>query len=121
AERLSELDRLIGHFQVENYVGTFRETHVWNTNWKCLAENFMESYHLKVCHSNTVGPYTGMKDIDMRPGRPNFNYHWITKEAALALGNAHPENKRLEGDERNTTILIAIYPGHFITLTPGYF
>ena len=27
----------------------------WDTYWKVLAENFLESYHLPVCHAGTIG------------------------------------------------------------------
>ena len=33
------------------YREVFREEFTWDTNWKVLAENFMESYHLPVCHA----------------------------------------------------------------------
>ena len=56
-----------------------------------------------------------------RQGLRAFNYHWITKEASLAIGNAHPSNTRLEGHWRKTTALLTLYPSHLITLTPGYF
>ena len=46
ASQLAEVESLIDDFQMDSYVETFRETHVWDTNWKILAENFMESYHL---------------------------------------------------------------------------
>src|SRR3546814_1346208 len=42
-------------FGMESYTELFRETHVWDTNWKVLAENFMESYHLPACHAATIG------------------------------------------------------------------
>ena len=51
-----EADRPYQQYQMENYVETFREEHVWDTNWKLLAENFMESYHLPTLHRATVGP-----------------------------------------------------------------
>ena len=35
---------------------------------------------------------------------------------------AHPtKNNRLQGEERRTTYLLALYPSLMITLTPGYF
>ncbi len=37
------------------YVPVVRQDHLWDTNWKLLAENFMESYHLPVAHRATVG------------------------------------------------------------------
>ena len=39
----------------------------------------------------------------------------------MPIGNAHPDNTRLTGHWRKTTALLAIYPTHLITLTPGYF
>ncbi len=121
AVRLRPLRDMIAQYGMESYVECFRETHVWNTNWKVLAENFMESYHLPVCHAGTVGPHSKLREMVCPPGYPTFNYHWITKEASLAIGNAHPDNTRLTGDWRRTTALLAIYPSHLITLTPGYF
>ena len=121
AERLAQLTELIGHYHMENYVETFREEHVWDTNWKILAENFMESYHLPMLHRATVGPASKIEEMECPPGFDTFNYHWITKDASLPIGNAHPDNTSLEGDWRRTTALLAIYPTHLISLTPGYF
>ncbi|MBB2201539.1 aromatic ring-hydroxylating oxygenase subunit alpha [Gluconacetobacter tumulisoli] len=121
ADRLRPLEQMIAPYGMERYVECFRETHVWDTNWKILAENFMESYHLPVCHARTVGPHSKLEEMDCPPGLAAFNYHWITKEASLAIGNAHPANTRLTGHWRRTTGLITIYPSHLITLTPGYF
>ena len=121
AKELGPLEAMISQYQMEHYVETFRETHVWNTNWKILAENFMESYHLPVCHAGTIGPFSKLEEMDCPPGYPAFNYHWITKESAQPTANAHPTNTRLEGRWRRTTALLAIYPSHMITLTPGYF
>ncbi len=121
-DHLRELGATVtDRYQMENYVETFREEHVWDTNWKILAENFMESYHLFRLHAATVGPHSKIDEMDCPPGGAAFNYHWITKETSLGLGNAHPDNKHLEGDWRKTTALITAYPGHMITLTPGYF
>lgn len=121
SDTLRPLEGMIAQYGMENYFECFRETHVWDTNWKVLAENFMESYHLPVCHAATVGPYSKLDEMECPPGLSGFNYHWITKEASLAIGNAHPSNTRLEGKWRKTTALLALYPSHLITLTPGYF
>ena len=118
---LSEVSDLIGDFEMETYTQTFFETHVWDTNWKVLAENFMESYHLPVCHAGTIGGLSKLEEMDCPPGREAFNYHFILKEPHFKLANAHPNNTRLKGDWRRTTVLLAIYPSLLITLTPGYF
>lgn len=121
AKRLAPLARLIKRFRLENYRETFRETHVWDTNWKILAENYMESYHLPICHKGTVGPHTGLDGVNCLEGHPHFNIHWFPKEEGLPLGVAHKTCKRLRGKQRTTSALVSIYPSHMLTLTPGYF
>jgi phenylpropionate dioxygenase-like ring-hydroxylating dioxygenase large terminal subunit len=120
-DRLAPLTALIEQYRMQDYIETFREEHIWNTNWKLLAENFMESYHLPMLHRATVGPHSKIEEMECPPGLDTFNYHWITKEASLPIGNAHPDNTALQGAWRRTTALLAIYPTHLITLTPGYF
>ena len=121
ATRLAPLEAMIARYGMAGYVETFRETHVWDTNWKLLAENYMESYHLPICHRATVGPYTGLDGVETVPGEPHFNIHWFPKEEGLAIGTAHPANKRMKGRERTTSAILSIYPSHLVTLTPGYF
>jgi len=121
SEGLSEVEDLVGQYGMENYTETFHETHVWDTNWKVLAENFMESYHLPVCHAGTIGGLSKLEEMDCPPGKEAFNYHFILKDDNLKIALAHPTNKRLEGNWRRTTTLLAIYPSLLITLTPGYF
>lgn len=121
AEALKDVRALIDDFGMENYVETFRETHLWDTNWKILAENFMESYHLPVCHSGTIGGLSKLEEMDCPPGLAAFNYHTILKDDRLKIALAHPNNTRMVGDRRRTTFLLAVYPSLLVTLTPGYF
>ena len=120
-ERLAEVEAMIADYDMARYTEAFREEHVWNTNWKVLAENFMESYHLPICHAGTIGGLSRLEDMVCPPGRPAFNYHTILKDESLRIAMAHPSNHRLEGDARRTTFLLAVYPSLMVTLTPGYF
>lgn len=121
ASQLSEVADMVADYQMENYRETFFETHVWDTNWKVLAENFMESYHLPVCHRGTIGGLSKLDEMICPPGSDAFNYHTILKDDTLSIALAHPNNTRMQGDRRRTTYLLAIYPSLLITLTPGYF
>ncbi|MCA3441263.1 MAG: Rieske 2Fe-2S domain-containing protein [Rhodobacter sp.] len=121
ADRLAGVSDLIGPFQMEAYVESFREEFRWATNWKVLAENFMESYHLPVCHAGTIGGHVDLLKMSCPEGLPAFNYHSIVKNDALDLALAHPANMRLQGDQRRTTWLLSVYPSLMITLSPGYF
>jgi phenylpropionate dioxygenase-like ring-hydroxylating dioxygenase large terminal subunit len=104
-----------------NYTEWFNEQFTWDTNWKVLAENFMESYHLPVCHAGTIGGLSKLDEMICPPSPPHFNYHTILKEPHFRIACAHPDNRRMEGDLRRTTVLLALYPSLLITLTPGYF
>ena len=119
--RLRDVEALVGHLDMGSYAETFREEFRWATNWKVLAENFMESYHLPACHAGTIGGSCDLALMECPEGTEAFNYHWIVKNDTVPLALAHPSNTRLQGDERRITWLLAIYPALLITLTPGYF
>ena len=121
AKQLAGVEKLVAGYDMTNYTEAFFEEHVWDTNWKVLAENFMESYHLPVCHAGTIGGLSKLDEMVCPPGLPAFNYHTILKDESLRIAMAHPSNTRLKGDARRTTFLLAIYPSLLITLTPGYF
>jgi len=121
ATQLAQVEDLVSGYNMTNYTETFYETHLWDTNWKVLAENFMESYHLPVCHAGTIGGLSKLEEMVCPPGLPAFNYHTILKDDKLRIAMAHKSNTRLTGEMRRTTFLLAIYPSLLITLTPGYF
>lgn len=121
AETLAEVTGLIAPFDMTNYRETYRESFNWATNWKVLAENFMESYHLPVCHASTIGGASKFEEMVCPTGGAAYNYHHILKDDTVPLALAHPSNTTLKGDDRRKTWLLAIYPSLMITLTPGYF
>ncbi|MGL4321522.1 MAG: aromatic ring-hydroxylating oxygenase subunit alpha [Paracoccaceae bacterium] len=118
---LKDVENLVGYLDMAAYRETFREEFRWATNWKVLAENFMESYHLPVCHAGTIGGTVDLMKMTCPEGTPAFNYHYIVKNDTVPLSLAHPTNTTLQGDERRITWLLSIYPSLLITLTPGYF
>ncbi len=118
---LAPVQELVGYLDMASYSQTFQKQFRWNTNWKVLAENFMESYHLPVCHAQTIGGSVDLMKMDCPEGLPAFNYHWIEKNDKVPLALAHPSNSTLKGLDRRRTWLLAIYPSLMITLTPGYF
>jgi phenylpropionate dioxygenase-like ring-hydroxylating dioxygenase large terminal subunit len=119
--KFADVEALIADYGMEGYIENFSEQFVWNTNWKVLAENFMESYHLPVCHAKTIGGLSKLDEMVCPPGLPTFNYHTILKDDRLKIALAHPTNTRMAGERRRMTYLLAIYPSLLITLTPGYF
>ncbi len=120
-EQLRDVENLVGYLDMAGYRETFREEFRWATNWKVLAENFMESYHLPVCHSGTIGGSVDLMKMTCPEGFSSFNYHYIMKNDTIPLSLAHPSNTTLTGDQRRITWLLSVYPALLITLTPGYF
>jgi phenylpropionate dioxygenase-like ring-hydroxylating dioxygenase large terminal subunit len=120
-EALRDVEALVGYLDMSTYREGFREEFEWDTNWKVLAENFMESYHLPVCHAGTIGGSVDLMQMTCPEGTDRFNYHWIVKNDTVPLSLAHPSNRVLTGDQRRITWLLTIYPSLMITLTPGYF
>ena len=106
----ADVAELIRPYDMTNYTEWFNERFEWNTNWKILAENFMESYHLPVCHAGTIGRLSKLDEMICPPSPPHFNWHTILKDPAFRIACAHPSNTRMTGDLRRTTYLLALYP-----------
>jgi phenylpropionate dioxygenase-like ring-hydroxylating dioxygenase large terminal subunit len=119
--RLAGLEDLVGRFEMENYVPIAAHDHVWDTNWKLLTENYMESYHLPCIHKATVGGFFPVADVVFPQASPGaYTYSTFTKAEGARYGRAHRDNTRLEGDWRATNILPTVFPSHMFTLAPDY-
>ena len=121
-KRLAHLEGVASRYRMEDYVGIVSEDHVWDTNWKLLAENFMEGYHLPVAHRGTVGGFFKASNTGFDADAPfdAFSYQTFTKTEKAPVGSAHPNNKHLKDEWRYTSILPAIYPSHMIALAPDH-
>ncbi len=122
AEKLKRLEPVIERYGVADYVPIVLEDHEWDANWKLLAENFMEGYHLPVAHRNTVGGYFPADATEFDPDGPdeNFTYQYFAKTEDAPVGNAHPSNTRLEGKWRHTSVLPTVFPSHMYALAPDH-
>jgi choline monooxygenase len=122
ADMLEPLSNIIAPYQMQNYVTIFQEQHEWDCNWKCLTENFMESYHLPVAHKGTVGAHYVVMDtsFDDRGSFEHFTYQLFTKSDGAPVGNAHPDNRSLEGKWRNISVMPTVFPGHMFVLAPDH-
>lgn len=121
AEALAPLHEVVSRYAMENYVPVVQEEHVWTTNWKLLTENFMEGYHLPVAHKATVGAWFPVeKTVFPKEVYDAFTYQTFMKTGNATYGQAHPENTRLEGDWRNTSVLPTVFPTHMYVLAPDH-
>ena len=121
APRLSGLRDVVGRYRMENYETVAGGTDVWATNWKCLAENFLDAYHVFKVHRATFA-----KDSDstnsttVHPGGEGFTYHVAVDDPNSTHGVAHSDNQTLEGEWRHSTVLAATYPTHVLQLQPDW-
>ncbi len=119
-QRLSGLEHVMADYQAVDYIEVDRQDHVWKTNWKLLTENFMEGYHLPVTHRRTVGAYFPVQETRFGDADAAFTFQWFTKTSDAPVGTAHPQNCRLEGKARSTSVLGTVFPCHMFVLAPDH-
>jgi len=122
AELLAPLHDIVDRYQMAGYIPVVHQDHEWDTNWKLLCENFMEGYHLPIAHKATVGAWFPVEetwfDAQVYEG---FTYQTFSKKGDdVKYGNAHPDNSRLEGAWRHTSVLPNVYPTHMYVLAPDH-
>lgn len=117
--RLAQLTKIVGDFRMQDYVPVFSQTDIWETNWKCLVENFMDAYHLHRVHKDSFGKYGSSEaQTQLFDGNDGFSYHYVEEDQAPKSVHAHPDNTWLKGANRNRTYLINVFPSHTIQLQP---
>jgi phenylpropionate dioxygenase-like ring-hydroxylating dioxygenase large terminal subunit len=122
ADTLADLTPVMADYAQEDYVTIFAEEHVWDTNWKCLTENFMEGYHLPVAHRDTVGGHFPVEEtqFDERGSFPHFTSQLFVKTGTAPVGTAHPDNTSLTGKWRNISVMPTVFPSHMYVLAPDH-
>jgi len=78
APKLTGLEALVSKYDMSNMETVVWNDTVWDTNWKILAENFMESYHLFCVHPRTVQQTGTTKSTRAEPGTDAYTFHWYT-------------------------------------------
>ncbi|MGI9203428.1 MAG: aromatic ring-hydroxylating oxygenase subunit alpha [Woeseiaceae bacterium] len=117
--RLEGLSEIIGDFRMQDYVPVFSRTDVWDTNWKCLVENFMDAYHIHRVHKDSFGKHSSPEaQTRLFDGQDSYSYHFVQEDQDPKSVHAHPDNTWLNGDNRNRTYLINVFPSHTIQLQP---
>ena len=118
-DHLSVLTDLVSDFRMTDYVPVFATEETWNTNWKCLVENFMDAYHLHRVHKDSFGKHGSSEDqTQLFPGEDAFTYHYVQEDEGPRSVHAHPDNTWLQGPDRLRTWLISVFPSHLIQLQP---
>ena len=102
-----------------DYVPVYEQEETWNANWKCLVENFMDSYHIHRVHKESFARDGSSEDItELFPGDESFTYHVVQENEGRHTVHAHPDNTWLTGEDRYRTFLINVFPSHVLQLQP---
>lgn len=108
-DRLAGLSGMIGNYHLEEMKLRYLADEVWDTNWKCLLENFMEGYHLSPLHRRTlhkVNPSGLCRHFD--PGDAYFGYlaGFATRLPEDRIGHTD-----LSEEEFNNCVMFSVPPG----------
>jgi phenylpropionate dioxygenase-like ring-hydroxylating dioxygenase large terminal subunit len=110
--RLASLSKRIADYRMAGHVTVYRADEVWACNWKSLAENFTESYHLFSSHKDTLQPFTPTQGVWCEPGDAGWNIHWMdTSRPQTRLHDETPEAALA------TFPLMHCYPSHVVSVS----
>lgn len=108
------LPAIIGAYEPEKYHIKHTATEVWNTNWKCLVENFMEGYHLSVVHPQTLHGYTPTGLSQKAASGPGFtSYYANYPDDIPSRGQGAPG---LDAKARHRSTLFSVFPCQVVSI-----
>ena len=118
AARLTELEALIRPYHLEQMALGYLEEEVWETNWKCLVENFMEGYHLTPLHPETLHPVNPTRLCrHFPPGDAYFGYNAGFSPTLPRSQKGHPD---LTDAEVDNCVMFALPPGLVVGCAGDY-
>lgn len=113
APRLQTLEALLANYGTGEMRIVHSQEEIWNTNWKCLVENFMEAYHLSVVHPGTLHPYTptGLS----RKALSDDSFTSYCANYPDAAGNRGLGAPQLSEEERKRSTLFCLFPTQIVS------
>lgn len=118
APLLAPLEDMIRPYHLEQTVLRYVVDEVWQTNWKCLLENFMEGYHLSALHQQTLHKVNPTKLCrHFPPGEAYFGYHAGFSPDLLRSQKGHPE---LSNSQLGDCVMLAVPPGLAVGCASDY-
>jgi phenylpropionate dioxygenase-like ring-hydroxylating dioxygenase large terminal subunit len=118
AAALSPIEPFIRNYHPSEQHFLYETQEVWQTNWKCLVENFMEGYHLSPLHAKTLHAVTPTNLCEKLPDGAAFtgyraNFHPQCPER----GPYHPD---LTPQERRSDVFYCVYPSFVVGFCPHF-
>lgn len=116
--RLAGLDALVANYRMTERHHLFSREDRWATNWKCLAENFLEGYHLSVTHRTTLHPITPTRLCEKIPGSAAFTGYRSHYDPAWPERGPFPPS--LSEAERRHSLLLCVFPSFVLSVAPHF-
>jgi len=111
------LNQYVKNYHPEQMRSIGPSTESWPLNWKCLAENFMEGYHLTPVHKKTLHPMTPTRLCEKIPGGKGYTgYKSHYNEKFSGRKEYHPD---MTIEERSLSMMVWVYPGFVAAISPN--
>ncbi|MEO0574901.1 MAG: SRPBCC family protein [Pseudomonadota bacterium] len=94
-------------FHAEDHELLHRQEKTYRVNWKIVAEGGLESYHFRVAHRNTIGPYF----LDNLSSYEQFGPHIrsvLARKSLRDLSSIPPDERQLRD---HAQVLYTLLPG----------
>lgn len=118
ADEFKALDQVVGNYHLEQMQLRYQADEIWDTNWKCLLENFMEGYHLTPLHRETLHKVNPSQLCShLTPGPRHFGYRvgFTSRLPVDRIGHAD-----LSDEEMDTCVMFALPPGLAVGVGSDY-
>jgi choline monooxygenase len=116
--RLSKLDSMIVNYRMAERSLVYRTEDVWHTNWKNLAENFIEGYHLTTTHAKTLHPITPTELCEKIEGDDAFTGYKAHYNPATPERGPFPAG--LTREEQRCSPLFCVFPNLVFSVAPHF-
>ncbi len=117
APRLEQLMPYLENYEIDKRPHAFTKETTWATNWKCLAENFMEGYHLDVTHPTTLRPLTPTSRCEYVPSNGNFNAYYSYYDPSYPERGPFPT--KLTAKEKRCSFMFGVFPNLVVAAAPN--
>lgn len=117
APQLAELDQYVAGYHTEEMRTVKAGPEQWPVNWKCLAENFMEGYHLTPVHLTTLHPMTPTNLCEKIGGRVGFTGY--KSHYSPGFEGRPPFHPDMSDEQRCMSMMVWIYPGFVAAISPN--
>ncbi len=116
-QHVKELNSYVENYHVEEMKTVQAGPEKWPVNWKCLAENFMEGYHLTPVHLNTLHPMTPTRLCEKIPG--GKGYTGYKSHYSESFKGRKPYHEDMTDEERAQSMMVWIYPSFVAAVSPN--